>query len=506
MSEPEKIADGQLPAHTPSLEATDGSTRGPGIHAGRPAEAAPSGAVPIIESGFNANQTVDQFDSALPGLLFHLLKRTLEKARATIATLPKQLVVYVKPKFIAFDYGNDGNISSTQQRQFEQRAECQLKALNQFVEEVVKKQPEYEQCAEAISAIYGIDSTQCNGHLDCFLNRVIQEPVDSSADETLFEDVIVFIKDLDQSPMICTVTVWLTGLWLENDSYALAKGMKLRRPTPSDFEVEQRLDLALFDPNLSLGWDRPSAILEFACRASFPIDVQQEVCRRLETFRLFRQGSVRHLRYEIKARTFLRLFGGVFGGGIYIGTPYRYKFGQEEAVTFNKFFDTIYDLVPKTILEMTSVEPLEVALHRYREAVLSAVPLENRIALAISCLEALYLKGAERSELTHRLSQRAAALLRSAGKPPIKAYQELARAYDIRSTFIHGSAITDDQRRSADELCKSVLEYARLSAITFLQITETTDKDSFLSRIDNSLLEDRAKRKLEEDIGAVVWQ
>jgi hypothetical protein len=157
-------------------------------------------------------------------------------------------------------------------------------------------------------------------------------------------------------------------------------------------------------------------------------------------------------------------------------------------------------------LSNRSVEPLAVALQRHRDAVLTSSSTEGRIALGISCLEALYLKGSERSELTHRLSQRAAALLRYAGCPPMKAYHDLARAYDIRSRFIHGSAMDEDQRKSADELCKGILEYARLSVVGFSQVTSTGEKDAFLSRIDSSLLDDRAKEKLDKDASSVVWR
>ena len=126
--------------------------------------------------------------------------------------------------------------------------------------------------------------------------------------------------------------------------------------------------------------------------------------------------------------------------------------------------------------------------------------IENRITSAITCFEALYLKGKEREELSHRLCQRAAALLRLMDFTPLEVYNKLNQAYDIRSTFIHGSQ-SEFEHQKAQDLCKTVLEYARISLLIFFQLKEAINKEELINKLDNSLLDDRALIKIKELIG-----
>ncbi|MBT9147686.1 MAG: hypothetical protein DDT32_01451 [Syntrophomonadaceae bacterium] len=81
---------------------------------------------------------------------------------------------------------------------------------------------------------------------------------------------------------------------------------------------------------------------------------------------------------------------------------------------------------------------------------------------------------------------------------PLEVYNALDQAYDIRSTFIHGSQIKSEEHKSTTELANRVLEYARISLLIFLQLKSLVDKDNFVSKIDNALLDENAYLKLKE--------
>jgi len=124
--------------------------------------------------------------------------------------------------------------------------------------------------------------------------------------------------------------------------------------------------------------------------------------------------------------------------------------------------------------------PADLAFNRYSEAIFVAGSLVVRITAGITCLEALFLKGPERSELSYKLSLRVASLLRLFGFNALEVQTNIHRAYEIRSTHIHGGEVEKERLKDADDLCRKILEYSRLAVLTFLQLQSTVAKDEFL--------------------------
>jgi hypothetical protein len=113
-------------------------------------------------------------------------------------------------------------------------------------------------------------------------------------------------------------------------------------------------------------------------------------------------------------------------------------------------------------------------------------------------LEALYLKSLERAELSHRLSQRAAMLLKQFELKPKKVYEDLDRAYQIRSTYSHGSFVNPEEHKDIPALTRRVLDYARLSLLAFIQFIGKVEKASLINKLENSMLEENALTSLNE--------
>ena len=151
-----------------------------------------------------------------------------------------------------------------------------------------------------------------------------------------------------------------------------------------------------------------------------------------------------------------------------------------------------------SMLDITSNKYfIKIAYQRYIDALFNG-DADNRITISITCLEALLLKGAERTELSHKLAQRVAMILKLCGiSAPIKVYKEVKQAYDVRSTYIHGSFLTENQRRDIKSLEYSILNYARIVLSIYIQIWEKfNNKDDFVMKIDNAMLDDTAKQRL----------
>jgi len=119
-------------------------------------------------------------------------------------------------------------------------------------------------------------------------------------------------------------------------------------------------------------------------------------------------------------------------------------------------------------------------------------------------LEALYL-GRESGELTHRLNQRTAALLRQkTDENGPKIYQTVKDAYSIRSAFVHGNVESKKRRKKAHGLSEPILGYARKSLLIFLQLRKVRSKKEFLNLIDKSLLDETAHKELVDLVKPVV--
>jgi hypothetical protein len=186
---------------------------------------------------------------------------------------------------------------------------------------------------------------------------------------------------------------------------------------------------------------------------------------------------------------------------------YKYEFKQDDVDAFAQY----HEQVKPHLDELTKQNDfIGIAYHRY-EAALSEGLAEGRIALAINCLEALYLGGKE-GELAHRLSQRTAALLRQKiSDLGTDIYDKTYAAYSIRSEFVHGAVESNKDRKknkrrsqTAHDLSAPILDYARVSLLIFLQLRKVKSKEEFLKLIDRSLLDETAHKELIDLISPVV--
>lgn len=434
--------------------------------------------------------------------LMALLRASLAATQEALGSMTREPVTYVKTTIDRFDYKMSGP-SSASSFQTVEREELPLNAAHDIYQHRVKALPEHQKCLDALTQHYG--EQRSTFALQQFVAMAIGRSLSSQDFSPSVDDVCALIADLENTPIDWHAIVWLDGIWLDCEEIRLSRGEILRRPKSHDLEEERRADFAMIGmPSGGLtGSSIPSAILEFTSHAATPFQVQKRLDKMLDALRLFRLGAVRYTTYTVRGHTFLRMSGVVIGSGLISG-PDKYQLTSSESSLLVPFLERIEQQIPEDPSSGAPIDPVAVALQRYREALMATGPVEGRIALAMSCMEALFLKAEERSELTHRLSQRAAALLANAGVHPLKSYRELARAYGIRSTFIHGSALKSEEYASADELRRTVLDYARMSLVIFLQTEDASAKDAFLSRIDNSMLDDAARQKLTSQLASTA--
>lgn len=104
----------------------------------------------------------------------------------------------------------------------------------------------------------------------------------------------------------------------------------------------------------------------------------------------------------------------------------------------------------------------------------SFIPL--KIALYCTCFESLV--STDTSELSHRVAERTAALLRDKGNDPIEVYASLRKAYKVRSEVVHGDKIRTSKKEciNLSVVCDSLLRTLLNTIMTDKALWETIDK------------------------------
>lgn len=432
-------------------------------------------------------------NKGLSAKLWGLSKEIQEKVKEYKSSkqLTKTKQLHLKQKITDFSY-KEGNIGYTMSQHPLIKEDWDLKKFFDFTEKVVKQIPEYHDIVTEIVKRCEVNE----GQADFWLGRFSQTLTSRQAfkdlsEETLIDTISILVNDLDKGPVEWKLKVWVHGVWLEDEEYDIYEGLKIRRPRPSDLEVETPFYL-LPSPMEPLPFGpTPSAILDLEYRSRQQTEPQKEIESIINCLRLFRLGSVFSIKTEAHPKSILT-FGWTSGSGQRLAATYKYPISKEDIPKVGELIGKIKGLLSKEI------DSINIALQRYNDALLRPESIESRITSAMTCFEALYLKAEERMELSHRLSQRAAALLGLFDFVPLEVYNNLTRAYDVRSTFIHGSLIEAEKHKDIAQLAEKTLNYARISLLAFLQLKSLIDKDKFINRIDNSLLDMNAHSKLEE--------
>jgi hypothetical protein len=339
--------------------------------------------------------------------------------------------------------------------------------------------------------------------LETFVDKIESQVAQGCEEDALLDTIAIFISDLENAPCDMTVAARLTGITLPNDDPVRINGLSIRRLQKSDFEVEHPLRPVLRDI-IPMSWRiTPSAVLEFNMTGDSPNSPQIELFAILGCLCLFRLGAVRYIDYEYVMRSIIRP-SNVVDSNRNFAPSYKYMLEQTDVDGLATLITKIKPCLPVLFDKLTKPTPSQIAFHRYTDGLLRGETIESRITSAITCLEALFLREKERSELTHKLGLRCAALMRALKKDPLEVKNCLSRAYDIRSTYVHGGLVDSSKSDRLDDLCMTILEYARLAVLISLQIHAFVKKDDFIADLDKSLLDPAAADKITRIIGEVI--
>ena len=432
--------------------------------------------------------------------------KSLEKHEADGKRI-KTKVLKVRPVFEQFNY-NEGNISHTCSIEYVEREEWHIADQFKLIQEVIKGLGSYNNCLIEIVSTYDLEEKVVDNKLTKLIQHLTYKYFEDGAKFSLIDLITRFIQDLDNSPIIWSVKGALIGVVLK-DAFIELNSFILRQPTPDDFIIEESLDsLALGMPtsSMSIHTAIPTTFIEFKNRASDENEVYRKYQCFIDLLRLFRLGSVISISFTHTPESVLR-GGGWQSPNTNYGPNYRYTLSANDIGSLNEFIsqnEKHVKRVEQSQADQKSGRSISVAYRRFQDALLDKGPLESRISSTITCLESLLLKATERAELSHRLSQRLSALIKHHDYKPVKVYGEVQRAYDIRSTYIHGSELETDKKKGLNDLAKVIMDYARIAVLTFLQLDETMEKDKIINKLDNALIDENASNKWNKEVMQLI--
>ena len=338
----------------------------------------------------------------------------------------------------------------------------------------------------------GVNEGIARDWLERFLRIIIFRYYQQKPREEGIEELIdIFLDEIERGITKCRITAWLHGIYLEVDKVELDEGVILRAPIKDDLEVE----IPLYPPVE----ERPQPI--------YPPHAILEIERKIEPNRVLAIISPYECALQLyKCCPAYSYYVRIEPQGVvyaYIGGHYK-SLQSIRDLTFRcsltsddvpKIRNFINKILPKLPLNEWGRPLLNnylgIAFARYQDALLKTEPLSNKLAYAVFGLEALYLGRDEFGELRHRLAQRVAKVMHLLGKEqdPMRAYESVKKAYNIRSRFVHGGY----EELKDIKLLIRIVEYLRLSILIFMFVD---NKKSFLDLIDRSMLSEKANEKL----------
>ncbi len=359
------------------------------------------------------------------------------------------------------------------------------------------KHPTFSNALTTIHTELGVDKDQLAPKIIGLIRYLLAQNIEDKDDSDIVEITNLFITDLIDGPKNFNIKVFITGIWLETELVDIGDDFLIRKPTDNDLKITM---LAFQGPSHTPDLMNCGAVLEIYQRKTTETLVQSFISRLLVLLALYKTGSITSLKYSFIPESTVDSGDGYHGplNGASHPVNYKYKVDDPDKFDLNKFLKQ-FDPILGHLLELSSSDsnkPITIAIERYLDSISRGQQIEGKITGAMTSFEALFLKSNERSELSHRLSQRVARILKEFGFNSLEVYNNLKKAYDVRSTFIHGSISLPSQAQSLVNLADQVIEYLRISIVLSMFCTHDSDKEKWIGLIDNAMLDDNASQKL----------
>lgn len=383
-----------------------------------------------------------------------------------------------------------------------------------FMEKKIKPMPEFTQLIQSIAKKYkkniltiapgGNEVSQSAFWLEMFVQKLIYEKLDDSlSEDSLIEYASLFKSELELAPTEYKYVHYLDGLFLEMDRLEVNDNVLIRKIQKSDLDYKRDIFFDIPTARYThLGL--PSSIMETTISAKDERECFDYTNRILNALRMYKLGSIYSKETLSTRKTVIWPAGVSRSSGTRSYSPFR-KYTVKES-EIGSFVDLVNTIEQKLASDQEEKEHriLDISIGRYNSALLEPVDVEIRLMTAVMGFESLFTFEKDRGENAYKLGIRVARLLGCFNYAVEVVRRLTEEAYNYRNKVVHGSFVSQANRSKMNEILPQILNYLRVSLITFVLQSQKIGKDKLVEMIDGSAISDKRsvelKKLFEEDM------
>lgn len=452
--------------------------------------------------------------------LADILKSEVDKAISEGKLTSKEQLFY-RTEIDGFKYTDKGPEISSQSNQFIVKQDWRTGPLATILQSI-KELDIFRSLIDNLNSDPDVEETskiKITGDLINFTNELLEcfLPNSDFNDDDINDLLSSFIKKIYSEPLNFFAEIKLTKIIILTSKLEFTvpgvENISLRRITSKDLEEEfpaTRFSFGDVEPyvNRSIGsYGLPSAILEIKKTARKPDELIKDIKQSVAILRLFGTAGIDIMSHKIftdphvRHSSFGSLSSTLMGVDRYLKAFGNYRVTEENAKKLIQFWKELSPKLSEKLFHGYELKKnyLAIAYERYSDALL--LPFEPRISNAVMGLEALLLPDSDVGELSFRLRTLASKLLGSIGFDPIGIRQIVKKAYNIRSSYVHGGYVKEKDKKkiirdysSLNSFSKRILDVLRMIIISMLMVDIT--KRDFIEIAKSSLISSEKDEEL----------
>lgn len=376
-----------------------------------------------------------------------------------------------------------------------------------FVEQKVKPLTEFQKLNQAIAKEYkkninklakGSDELkQVALWLRTFIVRLIYEKLEGKVtNDSLIEYASLFKSELELSPSEFKHVYYLDGIFIKGKSIRINDNVVVRKTRAKDLEYTVDIFLGSARPP---HMHTPSSILEIKMSTRDETECCKYAGRLFNALRLYKLGSVHSMMQVSNKNTIIWPLGASQSWGHTQYTADRkYTVTRNEVNIFIRFVNAIEERLNFNKDEKEH-RSLPVSLDRYNSALIESANTDKKLMNTVMGLESLFTLEKDRGENAFKLGIRTAKLLSNLRFDALKVRESTEQSYAFRNKVVHGSHVSQANRKRMNEILPEILNYLRVSLTAFL-LSKNMAKDKIINMIDRATVSDTHNAKLKKTI------
>jgi hypothetical protein len=380
------------------------------------------------------------------------------------------------------------------------------KIVFDFIDQKIKTLPEYNELIQIIVNEYkenintlakdSDEKKQSALWLKTFMQKLIYNKLDSKlTEDTIIEYASLFKSELELSKLEYSYSCFLEGLFIEPDSISITSNCHIRKIQRSDFEYKK--DIFLDIPS-HFSYSQ-SSVLEIKLSAEDEQECWNYIERIQNCLRLYKLCSVYFTYAKCSKKTIIwPTDQHIAKNNRNYTANYKYTVNDLEIDKFIKFVNLILERLNFDV-DMKENRTLFISIDRYNQALMELLDIDRKIMAAIMGLEALFTFEKDRGENTFKLGIRAAKLLNNLGFEPFKVRELIEEGYHFRNMVVHGSYISENNRKRMQEILPNIINYLRVALIVFL-MNKDMGKEGMIEFLEKSMINDDQNKLLIEKL------